>query len=74
MILLYYREKANRDAEFKRLRIQHPELKLRRRSASNQLFHPAHVQDQPNRESYDDGFGNPWYNTYFAHLYIIDEE
>ena len=72
-MLMYFQSRANRDTEYTRLRKLYPDVKLRRRSSTNQLFHPAHVEDMPNRGSYDDGFGNGHYDTLFSHLYVIED-
>ena len=66
-----YQDKANRDKRFRELKAQG--LNPRRSSHAGQNLHPMYVQDYGHAISAEDkGFGNTLYQTYFAHLYIVE--
>jgi len=73
-----FMSKANRDAEWKRLRAANPGRKYRRTSIRGQLLHPQYVDDYEQvtsrkLEPADRGFGNTIYKTPFAVLYEVQE-
>ncbi len=69
-----FMDKANRDAEFNRL--GGSKAGYRKTSRRNQIMHPEYISDytQVTGKSFETGFGNTDYRTFFSVVYSIEKD
>lgn len=65
-----FQAKVNRDARVRELKAQGK--RISKTSIRNQQLHPQYVKDY--QGTYETGFGNTDYRTYFSVLYTYDIE
>lgn len=64
-----YKNKINRDAEFKKLKAEGYGVK--KYSVRNQQIHPEYIEDELPELRKQTGFGNMVYNTFYSVLYGV---